>query len=315
MNRYRLIAAATMALTILAKPALGAEADVAVGDCNRACLYSITDAYFTALQNHDLAGAPVTRHVKFTENGVRMNLGDGLWNTFTGRRTYNLRIADIRRGQVAVIDVIEEHGIPAILAARFRIANRQIVELETVVSRPTGDAKIPATDNLTEANPLWSTPLDPEKRITRERMTSMVNGYFDTLQLNNGTLFTQFTEDCNRIEDGLLITNNPAAAGEGTTQLGCADQFRLGQYAYDDRVRDRRYPLVDEEMGVVLAMSFIDHTGKVTEFQLTDGTPQKSTFLSPHSSLNLELFKIEGNAIRRVESISASMPYNMPSVW
>ena len=42
--------------------------------------------------------------------------------------------------------------------------------------------------------------------------------------------------------------------------MGCADQFRLGQYIYDDRLRDRRFPLVDEEKGIVLAGGFIDHT-------------------------------------------------------
>jgi len=40
-------------------------------------------------------------------------------------------------------------------------------------------------------------------------MISIADGYFSTLQLNDGTLFTEFTDDCNRIENGLQTTRNP----------------------------------------------------------------------------------------------------------
>ncbi len=80
------------------------------------------------------------------------------------------------------------------------------------------------------------------QRRSRARLISIADGYFDTLQLNDGTLFTEFTDDCDRVENGLQTTNNPNIEGYPIAAMGCAEQFRQGQYIYDDRLRDRRFP-------------------------------------------------------------------------
>jgi hypothetical protein len=308
MNVAHLAAACAV---LLAAPAFGADD----GTCDRACLYDVADRYLDALVNKDVSRAPLAPELKFTENGVQMPLPDGLWNTISTSRGYDLKIADVRAGQVALIDVVEEHGTPGIVALRLRVQDGLITEVESVLSRKIDTSPFPVTDGLTAPDAVWSENVPIARRNQRERMISVADGYFDTLQLNDGTLFTQFTDDCNRVENGLLTTNNPNIPNYDVAKMGCADQFRLGQYIYDDRLRDRRYPLVDEEKGVVLAAGFMDHTGKVYDFEWTDGTKQRSIFFYPHSFIYLELFKIEDNAIRRVESVFASMPYNMPSAW
>ncbi len=87
--------------------------------------------------------------------------------------------------------------------------------------------------------------------------------------------------------------------------MGCAEQFRLGQYIYDDRLRDRRFPLVDEEKGVVLAGGLHrPHAARVVDLTWTDGvTRTKSVFLFPHSFALLELFKIVDGKIAGVEAV------------
>lgn len=283
-------------------------------DCDRACLYDLTDRYFQAMVKKDTSRAPVAPQVKFSENGVLLDIGDGLWNTISGIRGYDLKIADTKTGEVAVIEVVEEHGVPGIIAARFHVENRQITEVETVLSRKIDTSPFPVTDGYDSPSPIWSEDVPAAKRNQRARMISVADGYFDTIQLNDGTLFTNFSDDCDRVENGLLTTNTEIP-GYDIAKMGCAEQFELGQYIYDDRLRDRRYPLVDEEKGVVLAAGYMDHTGSVYEFEWTDGTPQTSIFFYPHSFILIELFKVEDNAIRRVEAVFASMPYNMPSVW
>ncbi len=301
-------------LTFAAVSTQAASSSPAI-DCDRACLNAIADRYMDALVKKDVSVLPLAKDVKFTENGVQMKVGDGLWNTISGKHNYNLKIADVKQAQVAVIEVVEEHGVPGILAARLHVVDGKISEIETVLSRKIDTSPFPVTEGMNKSNPLFAEQLAVTKRQPRERMISVADGYFDTLQLNDGTLFTQFTNDCNRVENGLLTTNNPNIPNYDIAKMGCADQFKLGQYVYDDRLRDRRYPLVDEEAGVVLAAGFMDHTGKVYDFRWKDGTPQKSIFFYPHSFIYLELFKVENNAIRLVESVFASMPYNMPSVW
>lgn len=311
----KLMAGVALAFAVLARPLVAAEPEVPGTGCDRSCLYGIVDQYFTALDAHQPSRAPTIRLVKFTENGVRMSLGDGLWNTYSGRRMYNLRAADVPRGQVTVFEVVEEHGIPALLAARFRIANRQIVEIETVVSRQVDVSPFVAIDKLTRPDPLWSTPVDEALRQPRERLTPLADTYFNTLQQNNRTLLTQFTDDCNRVENGLQATVDASVPEQDVAEAGCAQQFAPGQHVGEQRLRDRRFPLVDQEMGIVLAAGFIDHTGKIVDSTGTDGMPEKSDALYPHSFIYFELFKVENNAIRRMESVFARMPYNMPSVW
>ena len=73
--------------------------------------------------------------------------------------------------------------------------------------------------------------------------------------------------------------------------------------------------LVDEERGIVLAAGFIDHSGRLDEYQLTDGRKVKSPVRRPHSFYFMELFKIEAGAIRQIEANFITVPYNMPSPW
>jgi len=306
---------AFLVLTLGASAAVAQSSATAI-DCDRICLYKFADSYLDAMLKGDVSRLPLAKDVKFTENGVQMKVGDGLWNTINGKRNYSLRLADPAQGQVALVEVIMEHDTPGILAARLQVKDGKITEIETVLSRKIDTSPFPATEGLEKSSALWADTVPANKRVRRERMISVADGYFDTLQQNDGHLFTDFTNDCDRVENGLKTTNNATIPNYDIAKMGCAEQFRLGQYIYDDRLRDRRFPLVDEEKGIVLAAGFMDHSGKIVDVTWTDGkTRTKSVFFYPHSFVLIELFKIDGNAIKRVEAVFASMPYNMPSVW
>ena len=279
-------------------------------------LYALAEASLDALEAHDPARLPWADDPVFTENNVRLTPGDGLWNTISARRrAYDLKAADPETGQVAWFGLVEEHGHPAIMGLRLAVADGRIAEVETIVCRSMEFGPFPSIETYVSPRPLLLTDVPEAQRVPRERMIAIANGYFDTLQLNDGTLHTEFTDDCDRVENGLQTTNNPIE-GYPIAAMGCAEQFRLGQYVYDDRLRDRRFPLVDEEKGLVLAAGFIDHTGKVVDVTWTDGvTKTKSVFHFPHSFALLELFKIVDGKIAGVEAVFITVPYNMPSPW
>ena len=77
-----------------------AQAQPATGPCDRACLVGFIDQYLDALVAQDPKRLPVTPDVKFTENGQRLTLGDGFWNSVTGKGTYRVDVADPAAGQV-----------------------------------------------------------------------------------------------------------------------------------------------------------------------------------------------------------------------
>ena len=284
----------------------------------RADLYAMADAYLEALAAKDPSRLPWADHVRFTENNVQLRIGDGAWNTVSAvRPDYDLKAADLAQGQVVWFGVIEEHGAPAIMAARLRVADGLIHEVETIVCRRLDGGPFPSIDTYVGPRPLMVADVPEEQRRRRARLISLADGYFDTLQLNDGQLFTEFTDDCERIENGLRTTNNgDAFVDYPIAALGCAEQFRMGQFAYNDEVRDRRFALIDEEKGLVLAGGFINHSGRQVDVTWTDGvTRTRSVFHYPHSFVLLELFKIVDGKIAGVEAVFATVPYNMPSVW
>ena len=315
-GRVLLPGLAAIAAAVVVSSAIAAEpAMQASPACDRACLYGVLDQYLAGLKARDIRKVPWAARVKNTENNVELRLGDGLWGTVTQVDPgYEMRFADPTTGQVAIFGVVTETTERSPYSTRLKVVDRTIVEAETIVVRPS-DAGIPFVTADLKPIPVWDEVLPAAQRSPRQKMIDVANGYFETLQLNDGTLHTEFTEDCNRREDGLQSTNNPQASLDPLWKLGCADQFRMGQYRYDDRLRDRRFIAVDEERGIVLAGGFIDHEGRLGEFKLTDGSTRTPIFRRPHSFVLLEAFKIRGGKIQRIEAVFITVPYNMPSPW
>jgi hypothetical protein len=281
---------------------------------NRTALYGVLDGYLAALAARDpdrveWACAPLT-----SENNVMLEVGDGLWGTIEGIGDYRLRFADAKTGQVGYFGTVDEPGEESAFTVRLAVDPQgKVTEAETIVVRQSDSG-------IKFENPrYWDKPIlnaNPEKPSLRYDMVRLSNGYFDTLQLNDGTLHTKFHPDCDRVENGVQTTHNPEFAKiVPVSALGCEAQFRMGNYRYDDRLRGRRFPLIDEERGLVLAFGFIDHCGRLAEYQLTDGRTVQSPVRRPHSFYLAELFKIDDGMIMQIEANFITVPYHMPSPW
>ena len=280
----------------------------------RAELYAVLDRFLAALNARDphaLDWAPGAYH---SENNVMLEIGDGVWGTIDRLGEYQLRFADEQTGQVGyfgtIIEPIEESAFTLRLAVN---PAGQIAECEMLIVRQS-DSGIKF-----ENCRYWDKPIlhrEVEAPVSRADMIRLSDGYFDTLQRNDGTIHTVFHPDCNRVENGVQTTRNPDFAKiVPVSALGCEEQFRMGNYRYDDDLRARRFPLVDEQRGLVLAFGFIDHSGRLREFQLTDGRTVKSPVLRPHSFYISELFKIDHGMIEQIEANFITVPYRMPSPW
>jgi hypothetical protein len=287
--------------------------------CDRACLYGFLDQYLAALVAKDPARLPWAAHVKFTENNVVLQVGDGLWGTISARGADDVRAADTETGQAAYFGVVDERGSQAFFGLRLKIEDGKISEVETVIDRkgygpgPFGDpAAMKPVPVLLEDVPV-------ESRRPRARLISLANGYFSTLELNDGQLFTQFDKDCSRRENGVWTANDPNPDPKSPLsvygKISCEAGFKLGNYRWDDRLRARRFPLVDEQKGLVLAGGFIDHAGTLETYTTTDGVTHQSPMKSPHSFCLLEMFKIQDGKIRHAEAVFITVPYRMPSPW
>jgi len=285
-------------------------------DCDRDCLTGVADKFLAGLATHNPASVPWAAQVKFTENNVPLKIGDGIWGTITGMGDYKLYAADVSSGQVGFFGVLDEPSFSSLFALRLKVEHGLIAEAEMVILRTIYEPKsIVWPEPVLEDKPVFYEILPEAQRRPRERMISIADGYFDTLQLNDGTLFTEFDADCNRVENGTRTTHNASVDFTAVGALGCEEQFRQGNYRYDSALRERRFPLVDEERGLVLASGFIDHNGVLDEYTLSDGRVVKSPIRFPHSFYLLELFKIVDGKILQIEAVFVTVPYGMASPW
>lgn len=281
---------------------------------DRAALYDVLDNYLAALDTRDPKRVNWAASPLNSENNVMLEVGDGLWGTIDRIGDYRLRFADPATGHVGYFGTVHEPIEESAFTLRLKMdAQGRVAESEMLVVRQSDSG-------IKFENPrYWDKPIlnaDVEAPVSRDEMVRLSDGYFDTLQLNDGTIHTKFHPDCNRVENGVQTTRNPEFAKiVPVSALGCEEQFRMGNYRYDDRLRARRFPMVDEERGLVLAFGFIDHSGRLDEYQLTDGRTVRSPVRRPHSFYIAELFKIDHGMICQIEANFITVPYNMPSPW
>jgi hypothetical protein len=287
----------------------------AAPNCDRACLYRVLDRYLAALKVADASKAGFAPNARTSENNVMLRPGDGLWGTISALGDYDLRLADPQSGSVGFYGVVRETDTSSPFAVRLQVRGGQVTEAETIVARPQ-EAGVPFVTADIHSLPVLNEIVPLAERSDRRMMIAIANGYFETIQRKDGTMHTSFTDDCNRREDGFQTTNRKDDTYGDITHLGCGQQFKLGWYWFDDRLRARRFLVVDRERGLVMAAGFIDHEGRVGDYKLSDGRSAVSKiFRHPHSYSLLETFKIRGGKIQQVEAVFTTVPNYMPTPW
>jgi hypothetical protein len=318
------------------------------GPCDRACLEAFADQYMDALIAHDPKGLPLSTKLKNTENGQRLNPGDGFWRTATAKGKYRLFVDDPQTGVVALMTTMTEatgpQAVQVPIAIRLKIDSRQIAEIETFVVRTglSGGTGAKELETLGNPNPLFLSTIPTAERASRDDLVKTANLYFSTLEKNDGKgNYSFFADDCERLEDGQQTTHNPnfrtgsgfaaAPGGRGGAKqaepappptgfnpatLGCKEQFASGYFHFVTRIRDRRFVAVDTERGLVFSFVFFDHAaGKNRNYKMADGTDASSGPTRPWTWELAEMFRIEKGKIRRVEALLDQVPYGMLSGW
>lgn len=290
--------------------------------CDRACLNRFVDRYLDAMQAHTVSAELFARDTKFTENGIRLPLGnEGLWFRMSGKGSYKFYVPDVEAQQVAFIGTVREGGKTTTdgtlvgFALRLKIGKNLITEVEQLAIRPetplggaaaaapTPPPRFPPTGEAVEKmgapNPIFAEVIPESKRPSREEMIKTANYYFAGLQRNDGKGYYPFTDDCERFENGMQTTNIPqrdAATGQTVTR-GCKKQFEESLKGIVSRIRDRRFVAVDREHGIVFSFAFFDHENINWTWQLA------------------ELFKVQDGKIRRIEAVFHRAPYGINSGW
>jgi hypothetical protein len=240
----------------------------------------------------------------------------------SGKGTYKFYVPDTETQQVAFIGTVKEGGAapgaktapgakPAMpttvaVAIRLKIVDGLVTEAEQLAIRPeqslSGPApasKFPPTGEAVEKmgapHEIFTQVIPEAQRHSREDLVRIGNYYFAGLQRNDGKGYYPFTDDAVRFENGMM-----ACGLDRDGKLipkACKKQFESGLEGIVTRIRDRRFVAIDRERGIAFAFGFFDHVQINWTWQLA------------------ELFKIEGENIRRIEAVFHRCPYGMNSGW
>lgn len=216
-----------------------AQAQQAPASCDRACLRQALDTYLAGVFKHDPGAARLTDDHYATQNTAAIRNGDGFWKDITGYGALQRRYFDPVNGAAAYLGLLQQNGKDVISSVRIKVEpgnGNKVSEAEWFV-QPEADAQRmlgypPPEGSLPEA-----------ERSSRFYLISIANDYFQS----------GVDHDASWIPTDLRCKDpepNPMRSALRHADI-CHDNFNI----YKNITKDlalRRFPLVDEEAGVVL---------------------------------------------------------------
>lgn len=277
--------------------------------CDVACLTGIARDYADALARQDGSKLPWDERVRYAENGVSIMVGDGVWAAATGHGAEPLIVADARSGKAIWLGSVDEHGQPGFFSIELTVRGGRIAAVQMLGRRKEG--RPPFGDPVAfRSDPAFTTPVAKGKETPRAIMTGLVQGFFAAQTGKDKA--PAFAKGCVLVENGVPMTGNlPAAKGESGD---CSTSFARGLFGEYEAVRNRTVAY-DEARGVVVVTGVRDLPAEKTEFTASDGKTYKAEAEYPRSFGFTTVFKIEGSAIARVQTIATELPYLMPAPW
>jgi hypothetical protein len=322
MRRNRFAVIATAATFLIAGSFAEHSRDVeaagpAKDACDQKCLSGFVDQYLAAILIHDPSGLPVATDAKMTENTKPTSLGEGLWKTLKYIKFRGETVSDPTTGQVTYWGAIEEDHV-SLMMLRLKIVGGKITEVETTVahgSAPdaprTGFEVMPDLQLLAAIKPFLENAVS--KQASRAQLIAAANAYFDGIEHQPGNV--PFAPGCNRIENGQLTTNNPTNS-EGLPPLGCQEQFQAKLFTYVPHVNYRRFPVVDQARGLVVAQVVFDIPGSKTWIRDGKEVPAPPAVANPRNNILNELFKVDHGQIQLIQAFMLpNEPYGTSTGW
>lgn len=313
--------------------------------CERDCLEQALEQLLSAMVAHKPQNAPLAGLVSYVENDQALAIGDGLWGTLTGIASWQLRLSDANQHTAVFMGRVVETDLNSLLTLRIKLQGDRIQQIEAQLVReekPGAEELFrrlqpsdPQPTALTRLDPTLLQVLAPEQQLDGKALVAVAQSYFDAVE-GHSNLAPNFSADCSRHDNGLLVTNNPAlpaptrpqsagalvwrveAQGSGNVSaefkpyaLPCAAQLASGYASAVAAVRDRRVLLSDVERGLVLMAAYYDIPGTRQAYSSADGirVHMPQVWGQPRTLATRQLFKIEGGAIRRIESFTRVLAY------
>jgi hypothetical protein len=186
--------------------------------------------------------------------------------------------------------------------------DHKIAEAEAVIRRKGGPPQYGDPEAYAH-DPAFAEGAKVSKRQDAKALVRVVDGYLDAVEGRKGAK-ASFAPGCDRQVNGVSATSG--AQADGGVE-GCAAQIKAGVFKPVEKVRARRYPIVDTARGVVIAAGYLDLPGLEPKPEAGKGLAWAMGY--PYSIGFISAFRIKDGGVWRVDTISGQLPYLMPSPW
>ncbi|MEJ2109783.1 MAG: hypothetical protein P8Z37_07705, partial [Acidobacteriota bacterium] len=317
-------------------PVRTASKPVAAGD--RVELISITEEVLDALKECCPYNLPLAENFRYTENGITVSPGEGLWKTVVDMREYGVFLADPHTGQAGWFGALDEYGRFTMLALRMKLENGLISEIETVIARP--ERRRQGDEFNRDVSTMFMAPLlidldpdgfaRPDPALTRhvdavseKELTGAVDKYFRAFTSRDGSL-ASLAPDCIRRENGVRTCRNPEGLSVDASNpefhlytRDCGGELDVGFISSLNQLRSHRTLIADDSQGLVLDLALMDNPAvrKTVRVAGSGDVQVPSLFLAPWTDLHAQLFKIESGAVTYIEGLVRRVPYGQSSGW
>lgn len=272
--------------------------------CERACLEGHVTTVLEALYANAPDAVPLAAGAKISNNNSLVGLPEAFWDGAT-ETAYRWDIANPRLGDVATEVVIRNSdGSYTMAVVRLKVQDERITEVE-IIRANEGDADrlwgperlvdFPLSRNLTNS-------IRVADRDSYYGLIAAGESYWRAFQTNGTDEYhpADLMFDAHRFENGLQTTGQ---FPDGSFR-SAPDGFDAGRFI-GRNLWDRRYPVVDEERGIVLS---------ILRFGIKDGMESQSTATS-NDRLVGEFFQVKNGMIQEVHAVLYNLPDEIPSVW
>lgn len=259
-------------------------------ECDRDCLTNLMTQFIDAVVAHDPSGLPFAENVRYTEDSRLARLGEGIWQSVTGKGDFRQDYVDTRKQVIGSHVLLHEDDVQVLYSALLHVAGRQIAGIETLVQRVGPEGRFQPTEL---GGPIrgMNDPIPPGTRNSRDEMVRIALTYAEGLRVGNFTdAGTPFSDDAYRVENGVIT----------------ADQTDPRRRMYEQNIIVHpgiiaSVAAVDEENGTVLLWMNFGHTG--------------NAYGEGNALVTFEAFKVWGGRIHAINAFFKGLPISTARFW
>lgn len=276
-SRVPILAVAMVAVALPGVAQTKKQVPAVVG-CDSPCLNEAMDDALTKILAHQTNEIRVAPNALIYVNTHASRLQDVPLIRAKEIKSKQVFADPVTGNVVARTGVAMDDGRIAYASTRLKVSGGAITQLE--MSFDDSERVVPSY--VSSLDPLMTTIVPPEKRMSREDLKAIIERYFQSLT-DHTALAADFDDRCDRYHSGQRITNNARNTVEGGAPMTCYTAV-VGPRPWGPAT-NIHIPVVDQEHGVVAGYTLLLYKN--------DNAPM---YVS-------EVFKILDGKIRMIDNI------------